>query len=144
MVPTKDAQKLVEEDWSFWIEEGRVNADAFGAADEVFSKKDRPTTEHYHGCQLLVRESDVRYHWKSQARPEPPKTGAPGRPSSMDLVLVEFAGRLARGETASSRDAESKELARWLAEKHSEMPKCTAKTILNKLPPAFQPRNGRE
>jgi hypothetical protein len=139
-----DARKLVEEGWLCWIEKGCVDANAAAAGDQVFGTKDRPATVQYDGCQLLVTEYDVRRYWKPQVRPELPKSGAPGRPSSMDLVLREFGGRMARNETAPSRDAESKELARWLADKHPDMPKCSAKTILNKLPPAFQPRNGRE
>jgi hypothetical protein len=142
-VRQKDAQKLVEEGWLSWIERGRVSADACATGDQFFGAKDRPTTEHYDGAQLLVEESQVRSYWKPQVRPELPKTGAPGRPSSMDLVLREFAQRLLRGDTASSRSDESKELARWLAEKHPDMPRCGAKAIMNKLPASFQPRNGR-
>jgi hypothetical protein len=142
-IPIKDARGLVSEGWGIWIEGGRVDVEAFANVpdDEFYSTE---TTERYQGCQLLVEDSAVRYYWKQQARLEPAKTGAPGRPSSMDLVMGEFARRIASHETAPSRSEESKELAKWLSEKHPGMPKCGGKRIFNKLPPSFQPRNERK
>ena len=139
-VRTDTAKELIREGWHRWIEGGRVNVDVFRNASVPIPV----VTEDYHGCQILVEESCVRFYWKHQARVEPLKTGSPGRPSSMDLVMKEFASRMVRHQTASSRSAESEELARWLADTHPEMPGCSAKTIMNKLPPSFQPRNGRE
>jgi hypothetical protein len=143
-VSTNDMRQLIENAWWAWIESGRVDFEAVRRLHEDWDEPpDDPITEYYHGSQLLVHEHSVKMHWEPQARPEPTKTGAPGRPSSMDLVITEFLARLRRGETATSRKEEADALAQWLAVKHPNMPACSAKTIRNKLPPSFQPRAKR-
>jgi hypothetical protein len=67
-------------------------------------------------------------------------TGAPGRPTSMHLVLAEFARRHKAGQTEPSRTGEGEALAAWLKKKHSKCPQPTAKTISNNLPRSFQPQ----
>lgn len=142
-VSTNDMRQLIENGWLVWVESGRVNYEATKRMHQAWNEPaDDPITEHYHGCQLLVNEHSLRGHWKPQVRLEPAKTGAPGRPSSMDLVITEFLARLRRGETAPSRAEEAAALARWLGDKHPNMPPCTTKTIRNRLPPSFQPRSG--
>jgi hypothetical protein len=69
-----------------------------------------------------------------------PKTGAPGRPSSMHLILAEFQRRLANQLTEPSREAEAKWLAAWLTTAHPTAHPCTAKTIKNRLPSTFRPK----
>jgi len=145
VVSTDDIRQLIENEWWVWIESGRVSVEDVKRVHRDWKEPtDDPITAHYDGCQLLVRERSIREHWNPQARPQTIKTGSPGRPSSMDLVITEFLARLRRGETAASRAEEAASLARWLEDKHPNMPPCTAKTIRNRLPASFQPRNGNK
>jgi hypothetical protein len=60
-------------------------------------------------------------------------TGAPGRPTSMHLVEVEYRVRCERGEAKTSIGAVAKELAEWLHDKHPNVPQLKPKTIANNL-----------
>jgi hypothetical protein len=61
------------------------------------------------------------------------RTGAPGRPSSMHLVLVESSRRRESGEAVQSVTAEAKILKEWFDKNHAGMPVLTAKTIENNI-----------
>jgi hypothetical protein len=69
--------------------------------------------EDRHGPQwkrLMVLKADVAKCWPF----EQSRTGAPGRPSSMHLVEVEFDARCARNEVAATLADEARYLASWL------------------------------
>ena len=61
------------------------------------------------------------------------RTGAPGRPTSIQLVEAEHRTRWDRGEALESIVAESKILEKWLSRIHPTAPPLTAKTIRNRL-----------
>jgi hypothetical protein len=101
--------------------------------------------QRYSRCQLLLKDADVS-RWVDRLKQQlgldgPPvaKTGAPGRPSSMHMVLTEFERRRASGECGASRQAEAEALETWLKIVHPAAPSLTAKTIRSKLPSDFQP-----
>jgi hypothetical protein len=112
------------EGWEKWLPSGRV---ANGSK--------------YNGCRLYVRPYALE-NWLGPVAKEVPiaKTGAPGRPTSMPIVMEEFERRLKNGETATSREAEAKALADWFKDAYPTAPQPTWKTILNKLRPDFRPR----
>jgi hypothetical protein len=90
--------------------------------------------------RLMVLKSDVAHHWPfslAQASGKTPMTtyqsGAPGRPTSMHLVEVEFRARLDRGEAETSIGAEARTLSEWLQKEHPDAPQLTAKAIANRL-----------
>ena len=89
----------------------------------------------------MVQKSGVSEYWPFEA----PRSGAPGRPSSMHLVKEEFSARCRRGEVAETIKRESEILRDWLSTEHSNDPRLTAKTIENNLREAFRhyekPRN---
>lgn len=72
----------------------------------------------------------------------PRKSGAPGRPSSMDLVLEEFKRRRESGKLEPTKQAMAESLCNWLNQTHLHEAKLTAKTIKNKLPPSLWPLRG--
>lgn len=90
--------------------------------------------------KLLVLKADVARWWPfaglgDNAAPAGPEyyTGAPGRPTSMQLVELEHSSRWDRGEASKRIGAEAKELAHWLMETHPNAPWLTVKTIANRL-----------
>lgn len=68
-----------------------------------------------------------------QSRADVTKSGAPGRPSSMNLVLSEYQRRREAHTVESSARAEAKALETWLKSNHPKHPCLTEKTIRNKL-----------
>lgn len=71
-------------------------------------------------------------------------TGAPGRPSSMQLVLAELnrlieAGQLDRRGVA----AQSKALAEWLRKSHPKAPQPTPQTIANSIRDKYRPHKNK-
>ena len=88
----------------------------------------------------MVLKSDVARCWPSCVSQGATRdgtqidhTGAPGRPSSMHLVEVEYRARWDRGEAKTSIGAEAEWLAEWLQKSHPEAPRLTPKTIANWL-----------
>jgi hypothetical protein len=81
--------------------------------------------------QLAVLKSDIARLWPFEAA----KSGAPGRPSSMHLVMGEYAARWQRGEVSKSLSAEAKTLSKWLQVNHPYEPQATPKTIKIRLVP---------
>jgi hypothetical protein len=93
-----------------------------------------------HWERLMVLKSDVAHHWPfslAQATGKTPGTtyqsGAPGRPTSMHLVEVEFRARWDRGDAKTSIGAEAQILSEWLQKKHPDAPQLTPKAIANRL-----------
>jgi hypothetical protein len=97
---------------------------------------------------LRLRKADLLREFKFEDRreelaPVAYKTGAPGRPSSKQLVTREFDARRQRGEAAKTVTLEAIALASWLSEKHPSAPQMTAKTIENQIRAAFRSRDLR-
>jgi hypothetical protein len=86
--------------------------------------------------RLMVPKADVRKVWPFNMQPR--KSGAPGRPSAMDLVEKEFQRRVAAGELKETLAAQSKVLAGWLQDNHPGEPPLTPKTIENKLRESYR------
>jgi len=84
--------------------------------------------------RLMVLKADVAKCWPF----EPPRSGAPGRPSSMYLVEAEFAARCQRNEVADTVKTESEILADWLKSEHPNSPPASAKAIRNRLREAYR------
>jgi hypothetical protein len=119
-----ETRSLIE-GWESWLSTGRV-----------------VNSGNYNGCRLFIRPFSLEVWLGPAADDLPiPKTGAPGRPSSMAVVMEEHRRRVTGGQSASSRAREGQELELWFKETHSGMPCPTAKTIQNNLPANFQPRN---
>jgi hypothetical protein len=87
--------------------------------------------------KLMVLKSDVADHWPysltSQAAPPPVATGAPGRPTSMYLVLAEHQRRLQGGEAETGVRAEANALVEWFQTAHPAGPPLKSKTIENNI-----------
>jgi hypothetical protein len=127
-VPREDVRWL-SQDWGKWFADGVVPK-GFGRYERrrlLISKAEiDPLLE-----RLLDDKGEASFQ----------KTGAPGRPSSMAIVLAEAERRRKAGKCEASKQAEGEALATWLKENYPDAPPLTAKTIRNKLP--FQPYNGR-
>lgn len=65
--------------------------------------------------------------------PPLPKTGSPGRPSHMHLVIAEFRRRVQGGQLERSLAREAATLAAWFEANHPHKQPLTAKAIENKL-----------
>jgi hypothetical protein len=117
--------------------------------EEHWQKGWNDVLETRHGCKwskLMVLKSDVAKCWpfaESAALTSPPyETGAPGRPTSMQLVAAEHSARWDRGEALESMGAEAEVLARWLKEAHPKAPRLKPKTIRNNLGAEHRRRKG--
>jgi hypothetical protein len=94
---------------------------------------------------LQARKSDLLREFKfenlrEELAPVAYKTGAPGRPSSKQLITAEFDARRQRGETAGTVKLEADALANWLRVTHPSAPQMTAKTIENQIRAPFRNR----
>jgi hypothetical protein len=86
--------------------------------------------------RLMVLKSEVAKFWPFDKVGEvtaPPRTGVPGRPTSIHLVEAEFVARCDRKEVKASLAEEAEVLAAWLRNEHPNSPRLTAKTIKNNL-----------
>lgn len=81
---------------------------------------------------VLLRRSQVMENWPENTRVEA-VSGAPGRPSSMHVVLNEFRRRSENGDALSTNTAEAEHLSRWLSENHPTSPPVKPKSVRNKL-----------
>ena len=70
--------------------------------------------------------------------PATPRTGTPGRPSSMHLIKPEFQRRVQAGIIEESLNKESKALVAWFIATHPDMPPPTPKTIANNIREAYR------
>jgi hypothetical protein len=102
-----------------------------------------PRLEGYCGERPLIKDEHAEVLFPQKIHDVPQRSGAPGKPSSMHLILDEHERRRVAGKTAQSREAEGEALAAWLRATHPTAPPAKAKTIRDKLPPSFQPFNGR-
>jgi hypothetical protein len=93
--------------------------------------ENNPEIKVYCGARLLVSAADAA-SMRSQKLPIQ-KTGAPGRPSSMHLVLAENARKDEAGEIAPTCAARARELEAWLKTTHPEAPPLRWKSIRNVL-----------
>jgi hypothetical protein len=97
---------------------------------------------------LRVKKTDVLRHivfeQKSAEERTIYETGAPGRPSSMQLVRVEFKSRHHRGLTAASITKEAEALSEWLRKAHPEAPQLKPKTIKNGLAEDYRKLRARK
>jgi hypothetical protein len=71
-------------------------------------------------------------------------TGAPGRPTSMQLVKQEFEARYERGDVSATISLEADALAEWLLKSHPGAPSLKPKTIKNQLAQLFRSRSGAQ
>jgi hypothetical protein len=87
--------------------------------------------------RLTVSKADIARWWPfdiaKSADVTPSVTGAPGRPTSMHLVELEYRDRWQRGEAKPDIGAEANALAEWLRTEHPDAPQLTPKTIANRL-----------
>lgn len=95
--------------------------------------------------KLTILKSDVAKYWpfaiEAQQQDAPPpvfRTGAPGRPTPMHLVVAEHALRLKNRKAEVSVVAEAERLANWLKKMHPHLPPLTPKTIRNKISAAHR------
>jgi hypothetical protein len=86
---------------------------------------------------LMVAKDDVRERWPFELSCLE-RTGAPGRPSSMHLVLGEFERRGAANELKARVCTEAAALAAWFSATHPGAPSPTAKTIENNIRSRFR------
>jgi hypothetical protein len=91
--------------------------------------------------KLMVLKSEIAGVWpfliEAQDQPST-KTGAPGRPTPMHLVVAEHLARLKSGKSEMGVVAESERLANWLKKTHPNLPPITSKTIRNKISAAHR------
>jgi hypothetical protein len=151
-IPLEDLQAF-SESWEAWLASGRVPSPPPDPPDPAYEEahkawlndmslpipkreyKPRSILSLYERRRLLISEQELD-RWLGAAET---KAGAPGRPSSMGIVMAEFERRRGNGGCESSRQAEADALAAWLAKNHPEAPTLKAKSIFNKLPADFQP-----
>ena len=90
-------------------------------------------------AKLTVLKSEIAQCWPFagavKERIEAPtfRTGAPGRPTPIHLVLAEHTRRLGRGETEVAVAAEAEHLRGWLRLSYPDVPLLTSKTIQNRI-----------
>lgn len=86
--------------------------------------------------KLMVLKSEVAHIWPFPAEDASSvnhRTGAPGRPTPIHLVVSEHRRRLSDGNAVESVTVEARHLADWLRAKYPEMPPLQSKTIENKI-----------
>jgi hypothetical protein len=98
---------------------------------------------------LQVKKADVlreiKFDLVVKEKRQPIYTsGAPGRPTSMNLVRLEFEARYRRGDAEPSITLEAAALAEWLSRTHPEATPIKAKTIKNQLASDFRKRNAQK
>jgi hypothetical protein len=68
----------------------------------------------------------------------PQRTGAPGRPSSMHLIVNELSARISAGNLEDTVTKQADTLSTWLSENHPAAPKPLPKSIKNKIASLFR------
>jgi hypothetical protein len=82
---------------------------------------------------LADRRFEDRKFLRELPRRELSHSGAPGRPSSMALILAEFEQRKKANLCLKSLCEEARYLSKWKDEQHPKLPKTTPKTIENRI-----------
>ena len=93
--------------------------------------------------RLMVLKSDVARFWPFGAA-APLRTGAPGRPTSMQLVEGELERRASDQLLEKSLAEQARVLESWLRETHPSQPRATKTTIENNIRGAFRRFKGLE
>lgn len=97
---------------------------------------------------LRVRKADVLRHIVFEQRMAEGRTiyetGAPGRPTSMQLIRAEFKSRHLSGLTAPSITKEAEVLSKWLSKAHPGAPQVKPKTIKNGLAEDYRKLRARK
>jgi hypothetical protein len=85
--------------------------------------------------KLMVLKSDIAREWPfdMETSAGQRRSGAPGRPTSSQLVRLEYDARWQRGEVEKRIGAEAEALSAWLAKVHPKEVQLTPKTIRNTL-----------
>lgn len=105
----------------------------FAGLDDSLRNQDGPLWS-----KIMVRKEHVTAIWPfglpaAGGGSNAHRSGAPGRPSSIQYVEAELEARQARGETLRSLTLEADALADWLSQTHPTAPRMAAKTIKNKF-----------
>jgi hypothetical protein len=112
--------------------------------DKLYLSKFGPAT----WTHLQVKKADVlreiKFDVVEEKRQRIYTSGAPGRPTSMNLVKLEFEARYRTGDTAPSITLEAAALAEWLSRTHPEATPVKPKTIKNQLASEFRKRNAQK
>jgi len=102
------------------------------------------TREGIRWSKLMVPKSEIAQWWRfpsladeSSAASEF-RTGAPGRPTPIHLVVSQHKRRLAAGQAEKSVVAEAEALAKWLEDTHPTLPPLKPKTIRNRISSAHR------
>jgi hypothetical protein len=61
------------------------------------------------------------------------RSGSPGRPTTMHLIVAEFERRISQNLLNPDLNAEAEALATWAAKEHPHLARSTAKTIANNI-----------
>jgi hypothetical protein len=85
--------------------------------------------------RITFRRTEVQSLWRNEALSTLSQTGAPGRPSSMYVVLEEFErrARLSPPEVVQSVGKQADILHDWFTANHKGLPPLTPKTIENRI-----------
>jgi hypothetical protein len=94
--------------------------------------------------RLMVLKEHIARYWPFDEN-LPLRTGAPGRPSSMHLILAELERRADLGNLEASLASQAKELEGWLQQTHPKHPQARQTAIENAIRAKFRelkkPRN---
>lgn len=91
----------------------------------------------------MVEKGDVRAIWPFGAV-SPPKSGAPGRPTSSHLYIAEMERRALAGELLATLAAESRYLSHWVAQHHPDMPQAKPDAVRATIRLRFWELKGRK
>jgi len=105
---------------------------------------ENPEMKVYCGTRPLVNRETITSMCPIKVEEPAQRSGAPGRPSSMHLVLMEHLRRVEAGEACDSRTKEAKALVGWLRATHPTAHPLTWNTVRNALPDSFQPNTARK
>ena len=87
-------------------------------------------------ARLMVPKSQIAAIWPFDMAS--PRSGAPGRPTSMHIIEAEFERLRAAGELPSTLAETARNLAEWLKRTYPTYPPATAKTIETRIRAAFR------